>query len=408
MTTQTENAIARYRRNLEKALQAAPREVRSEAIQDAGEFLIDEVHAMDVGRLTSEGAAYDRFVERFGTPEQLAASYLEQCDMSSPVKANCVRRKRIAADLLLAIAVTGGVCHAVLREPPKVSPFTDVRFRGDQVFVTYDGHKYEWLELDHLLVRDIVASSKKQFGSRWQKRVAEDLVEVLWGMGHRPSGTVRLRLLDPATNKENVVSAATMTENKRWSVYQKRLDADEPPKVSPFTDVRFRGDQVFVTYDGHKYEWLELDHLLVRDIVASSKKQFGSRWQKRVAEDLVEVLWGMGHRPSGTVRLRLLDPATNKENVVSAATMTENKRWSVYQKRLDADVPPKVSPSTDVRFQDDRVFVTDDGHKYEWLELDHLTFAPECCDLPPRGFLRISRSGSMATMYRRGNDFPHS
>ena len=65
--------------------------------------------------------------------------------------------------------------------------------------------------------------------------------------------------------------------------------------MSPFTDVRFEADQVFVTYEGEDYEWLELDHLSVANIVASSKEQFGSRWQKRVAEDLVEVLWGMPH-----------------------------------------------------------------------------------------------------------------
>ena len=230
MTTQTENAIARYRRSLEKALEAAPREVRSQAIQDADEFLIDEVQAMDVGRLTSERAAYDRFVERFGTPEQLVASYLEQCEVASPVTVNSTaahsgRWKQLAVVLLLAIVATGGVCYAALRGPPKISPFTDITFEGKQVFVTYEDRNYEWLELDHLSVKDIVASSKEQFGSRWQKRVAEDLVEVLWGMDHRPSDTVRLRLVDPATKAEQVVSAAAMTKEKRWSIYQKRLDA---------------------------------------------------------------------------------------------------------------------------------------------------------------------------------------
>lgn len=229
MTTQTENAIARYRRSLEKALEAAPREVRSQAIQDADEFLIDEVQAMDVGRLTSERAAYDRFVERFGTPEQLVASYLEQCEVASPMTVNSTaahagRWKQLAVALVLAVA-TGGVCYAALRGPPKISPFTNITFEGKQVFVTYEGRNYEWLELDHLSVKDIVASSKEQFGSRWQKRVAEDLVEVLWGMDHRPSDTVRLRLVDPATKAEQVVSTAAMTKEKRWSIYQKRLDA---------------------------------------------------------------------------------------------------------------------------------------------------------------------------------------
>ncbi len=228
MTTQARNAIARYRRLLEKALEVAPRAIRSEAIQDAEEFLLDEVQAMDVGRLTSESAAYDRFVERFGTPEQWAASYLEQSEVASPMAAYSVRWPRIVATLFFAFLTTGGVCWAVLREPPKVSPFTDVSFKGDRVFVTYEGRNYEWLELDHLAVKDIVESSKDQFGSRWQKRVAEDLVEVLWGMDHRPSDSVRLRLLDPATKKEQVVAAAAMTEKKRREIWQKRFAAEEP------------------------------------------------------------------------------------------------------------------------------------------------------------------------------------
>ena len=192
MTMQSRNAIARYRRSLEKALQTAPFEVKSDALQDADEFLLDEVRAMDVGRLTSEDAAYERLVERFGTPGQLAASYLEQCQVSRTVidasKGSPTRRwRRIAAMMLLAIVTTGGVCFAALREPPKISPFTDVRFVGERVMVTYGGKDYEWLELDHLTVEDIIESAKERFGSRWQKRVAEDLVEVLWTMDHRPT-----------------------------------------------------------------------------------------------------------------------------------------------------------------------------------------------------------------------------
>jgi uncharacterized membrane protein len=78
MIKQAENAVQKYRRNLEKALEAAPSSIKAEVIQDANEFLNDEVRAMDVGRLTSESAAYERFVQRFGTPDQLAKDYLAE------------------------------------------------------------------------------------------------------------------------------------------------------------------------------------------------------------------------------------------------------------------------------------------------------------------------------------------
>ena len=174
MTTQAENAILRYREKLARALRNAPPKIRSEAIQDAEEFLADEVRAMDVGRLTSQAAAYERLIERFGSPEQLASNYIEQCYTSDPVGKLSFRWGGLVAVVVLFVT-TGSVCFAMLREPPKLSPFTDVQFEENRVLVEYDGGRYEWRELDGIEVADIVASSQKQFGDRWQKRIAEDL-----------------------------------------------------------------------------------------------------------------------------------------------------------------------------------------------------------------------------------------
>lgn len=100
--------------------------------------------------------------------------------------------------------------------------------------MTYEGHEYEWLELDGFTVKEIVSSSKNQFGDSWQKRFAEDLVEVLWGMGHRPSDTVRLRLKDRATKEEQVIAAAAMTKENHRSLYHKHTDAARANAVEPF------------------------------------------------------------------------------------------------------------------------------------------------------------------------------
>ncbi len=48
-----------------------------------------------------------------------------------------------------------------------------------------------------------------------------------------------------------------------------------PPRLSPFTAVRFDDEQVIITYDGQSYQWLELNGIKIEDIVASSKTQFG-------------------------------------------------------------------------------------------------------------------------------------
>lgn len=114
--------------------------------------------------------------------------------------------------------------------PPKLSPFTAVRFDDEQVIVAYDGQTYQWLELNGIKVEDIVASSKKQFGGQWQKRISEDLVELLWGMGHRPGNMVKLRLLDLKTKQDFVVENAPMTEENR-AIVRNRQQADEPASV---------------------------------------------------------------------------------------------------------------------------------------------------------------------------------
>jgi hypothetical protein len=86
---------------------------------------------------------------------------------------------------------------------------------------------------------------------------------------------------------------------------------------------------VFVTFDGRTYHWLELDGIKVEDIVASSKKRFGGSWQKRIREDLVEVLWDMEHKPGSTVKLRLQDFKTKKDFVVENAPMTKENRDAI-------------------------------------------------------------------------------
>lgn len=111
--------------------------------------------------------------------------------------------------------------------PPKLSPFTAVRFDGEQVIVAYGGQSYQWLELDGIKAEDIVTSSKQQFGGQWQKRSSEDLVELLWGMGHQPGKTVKLRLRDLKTKQDHVVENAPMTEGNRSAVVANRQQADE-------------------------------------------------------------------------------------------------------------------------------------------------------------------------------------
>jgi hypothetical protein len=129
--------------------------------------------------------------------------------------------------------------------PPKLSPFTAVRFKGEHVIVDYDGETYRWLALNGIKVEDIVASSKKQFGGLWQKRISEDLVEVLWDMGHKPGKTVKLRLSDLNTSQDVIIEKAPMTEENRAIVknLQQADDAAHAERVAGklAIDAKLRG-----------------------------------------------------------------------------------------------------------------------------------------------------------------------
>jgi len=231
--------------------------------------------------------------------------------------------------LLLVAAI--GECLSdfvgVDRDAPSVSPFSEVRFEQSQVIVTYQKQAYQWLELDGIKVEDISSTAKMYYWGNWQKRVREDVGDVLWKMGHEPGDTVELRLRNLETNEQRVVENAPIS---RFAV-----DSD-PTKVSPFTEVRFEDSQVIVTYRKQTYQWLELDGIKVEDITSAAKQHYRGRWLKRVSEDLVEVLGKMGHEPGDSVELRLRNLETSEQQVFENAPMTRANRNSVCDRR-DAD-----------------------------------------------------------------------
>ena len=107
-------------------------------------------------------------------------------------------------------------------------------------------------------------------------------------------------------------------------------DGDEWARLSPFADVIIRGEVVEVKFRGKMYILLSIDDLPTKDILDSSRKQFGELWEKRFVEDLVEVLESLGHKPGKTVKLRLADIITDEVTTVDDALMSQENRRSVY------------------------------------------------------------------------------
>lgn len=104
-------------------------------------------------------------------------------------------------------------------------------------------------------------------------------------------------------------------------------------KLSPFTKVSCAEDKALVTYSGKEYELMSIDDLATKQILEFCKKTYSGTWEKRFAEDLVEVMSGMGKEPGISVKLILKDLAADKIITVNEAPMTEGNRRAVWESR---------------------------------------------------------------------------
>ena len=104
-------------------------------------------------------------------------------------------------------------------------------------------------------------------------------------------------------------------------------------QLSPFTEVRYDGDTIKVTYGGAEYQLAAIDNLSTSDMLEFCRKHYGTLWQKRFAEDLVVVLGDMGHpiNSDHTVDLTLVDTQTGAEKTIRGATMSEENRATVHR-----------------------------------------------------------------------------
>ncbi len=228
MNESAKNALERYLKDLKQALHAAPKVAKEDAVRDATEFLSNEISSPDAAHLaTSEQQTYDHFIGCYGSPSQVASEYLQAWDTTAH-KTNVTNLWKYLAMAVIVMMVTVGAVRFArlhtppisrLQTPPKLSPFTQVDFEGDKIFVEFNNISYEWIGIDDIPVSKVTASSKKQFRDLWRKRITEDLVEVLWGMGHYPGKTVKLHLHDTQENTETTIAAAPMTRANRQSMY---------------------------------------------------------------------------------------------------------------------------------------------------------------------------------------------
>ena len=114
---------------------------------------------------------------------------------------------------------------------------------------------------------------------------------------------------------------------------QKRIEEAPFAKLSPFTEVACDEDKALVTFSGKRYELVSIDGLATKQILDFCRKTYSVRWEKRFAEDLVEVMSGMGEKVGSSVNLVLKELDTNKAITIPDAPMTADNRRAVRESR---------------------------------------------------------------------------
>ena len=103
-------------------------------------------------------------------------------------------------------------------------------------------------------------------------------------------------------------------------------------RTSPFLDVRVQHEQIFVDFEGTLYQLQEVNGEPTANLLLVAKKEFGTKWKKRIIEDLPEVLEAAGHTSSDQTSLVLRELGSEKTKHVSRAKFTTENRREIMRR----------------------------------------------------------------------------
>ena len=109
-------------------------------------------------------------------------------------------------------------------------------------------------------------------------------------------------------------------------------------KLAPFSDIEWvaseKAPRVFVS--GSWYLLQAVDDISIEEMTAFAKDTYAGKWQKRIGEDLVQVMSEMGHPPADVVKLRLKDTESEVAIVIEGVAMTSENREALMAEQQDA------------------------------------------------------------------------
>ena len=86
-------------------------------------------------------------------------------------------------------------------------------------------------------------------------------------------------------------------------------------------------------YKGTLHQLEAIEGIKSDKIIEAAQKEFGSRWEKRVIEDIPEVLEAAGATASTNISLSLRELGTEHSTTIKGAEMTEANRQRIMEKR---------------------------------------------------------------------------
>jgi hypothetical protein len=116
---------------------------------------------------------------------------------------------------------------------------------------------------------------------------------------------------------------------------RKSLPIKSFPKKSPFAAVRWRDAQPEVRVGNEWFQLDALDGIAAADIVTFCQSSYKDQWRKRFEEDLVEVLFRMGHEPKETARLVVRPLGSSDTQTLEDIAMTEANRKAIRKAAAD-------------------------------------------------------------------------
>lgn len=145
-------------------------------------------------------------------------------------------------------------------------------------------------------------------------------------------------------------------------------DAEE--RTTPYTAMRWEEETPYVRVDDVWFELLSIDKVPVGKIVAYAKENYENYWQKRVSEDIVEVLDKMHHDLPAQVSLYM---KKDGQFFTSMQKMTATNRrmvWDYNRKSRQQKQEDKVNKKEEVKVVELGELVTVDTAKpYQFKSL---------------------------------------